>query len=130
MVSQGVITTKLEIGTRSRGVIYPDMSTLQGHTRYPYVIFIPQNLTEYVLVEKLHSFGVTIQRPLRVVGMKRNEENSFLTDVVFEDGSVVTAQYVIGADGARSAVSLLLFIASVNRSPPDLGPHHQRYQFR
>ena len=112
MVSQGVITTKLEIGTRSRGVIYPDMSTLQGHTRYPYVIFIPQNLTEYVLVEKLHSFGVTIQRPLRVVGMKRNEENSFLTDVMFEDGSVVTAQYVIGADGARSAVSLLLFIAS------------------
>lgn len=101
-------TTKLEISTRASALVYPDISTLKRYTRYPYAVVIPQNLTEHVLVTKLASFGVSVQRPLKVVGMNRNTENALLTDVVFEDGRVISAKYVIGADGARSVVSPLL----------------------
>ena len=45
--------------------------------------------------------------------MKRNTENAQLTDVAFEDGRVITAKYVVGADGARSVVSLLLLMLDV-----------------
>ena len=105
IISQGGKTTGLEIGTRSSALIYPDPSYLKGYTNHPYAILIPQSLTEHVLVTKLSSFGVQIQRPLRVVGMNRNTGDALLTDVVFEDGRVVSAKYVIGADGARSVVS-------------------------
>ncbi|KAF9240226.1 FAD/NAD(P)-binding domain-containing protein [Melanogaster broomeanus] len=77
---------------------------LKRYTRHPYVLVVPQNLTEHVLGKKLAGSGVTVHRPVKVVGLKRNEANSQLSDVTFEDGKVITAKYVIGADGARSVV--------------------------
>ncbi|KAF8548086.1 hypothetical protein OG21DRAFT_1607097 [Imleria badia] len=104
IISQGTKMTNAEIGTRSGGLASPDIAYLKQYTRHPYAIVIPQNLTEHALGTKLASFGVSVHRPLRVVGMKRNAENAQLTDVAFEDGRVVTAKYVVGADGARSVI--------------------------
>ncbi|KAF8547727.1 hypothetical protein OG21DRAFT_1449962, partial [Imleria badia] len=104
IISQGTKVTNVEIGTRSGGLASPDIAYLKQYTRHPYAIVIPQNLTENALGTKLASFGVPVHRPLKVVGMKRNTENAQLTDVTFEDGRVVTAKYVVGADGARSVV--------------------------
>ena len=113
IVSQGTKATKVEIGTRSGVLANPDVAYLKRYTRHPYTVVIPQNLTEHVLGTKLASFGVSVHRPLKVVGMKRNTENAQLTDVAFEDGRVITAKYVVGADGARSVVSLLLLMLDV-----------------
>jgi 2-polyprenyl-6-methoxyphenol hydroxylase-like FAD-dependent oxidoreductase len=44
-----------------------------------------------------------------VVGLASNAENPQYGNVTFEDGKVITAKYVIGADGARSAVSSFCF---------------------
>lgn len=125
IVSQGTKAMKMEIGTRSGGLAKPDITYLQRYTRHPYAVIIPQNLTEHVLVSKLASLGVSVHRPLRVISMKRNAENAQLTDVAFEDGRVITAKYVIGADGARSVVScffigisLLIFIGVTRFAPP------------
>jgi 2-polyprenyl-6-methoxyphenol hydroxylase-like FAD-dependent oxidoreductase len=64
-------------------------------------------VTELVLGQKLQSLGVRVQRPHRVVGMKENENDPRIADVTFEDGQVIRARYVIGADGARSLVRSL-----------------------
>jgi 2-polyprenyl-6-methoxyphenol hydroxylase-like FAD-dependent oxidoreductase len=63
-------------------------------------------VTELVLVQKLQSLGIEVQRPHKVVGMKQNKKNPRITDVSFEDGQVILARYIIGADGARSIVRL------------------------
>jgi len=63
-------------------------------------------MTEVALVQKLRSLGVEVQRPHKVVGMKQNEKDPRITDVSFEDGQVIMARYIIGADGARSIVRL------------------------
>ena len=102
--------TNADIGTRSGVLASPDIAYLKQYTRHPYIAIVPQNLTEHVLGMKLTSFGVSVHRPIKVVGMKRNTENGQLTDVAFEGGKVITAKYVVGADGAHSIVGLLFLI--------------------
>lgn len=83
------------------------VSSHQGEeyqNRIPYPLIIPQNVTELVLGQKLQSLGIRVQRPHRVVGMKESENDPRIVDVTFEDGQVIRARYVIGADGARSLV--------------------------
>ncbi|KAF9240228.1 FAD/NAD(P)-binding domain-containing protein [Melanogaster broomeanus] len=104
IVSQGTKATRFVLGTRSEDLVMPRIEGLKQHTRHPYILVVPQNLVEHALGEKLASSGVTVRRSHRVVGLKRNEANSQLTDVTFEGGKVITAKYVVGADGARSVV--------------------------
>ncbi|KAG6381482.1 hypothetical protein JVT61DRAFT_62 [Boletus reticuloceps] len=104
MISQGTKSTVFNIGTRSTKLISPHIESLKPYTRHPYVLIIPQSVTERTLERRLASFGVIIHRPLKVVGLSRNAENPQFSDVTFEDGKVITTKYVIGADGARSVV--------------------------
>ena len=94
----------LNIGTRSTRLISPHFGSLKSYTRHPYSLAITQNVTERALEKKLANFGVIVHRPLKVVGLTRNASNPQLSDITFEDGRVITTEYVIGADGARSMV--------------------------
>ncbi|KAG8214365.1 hypothetical protein J3R82DRAFT_9354 [Butyriboletus roseoflavus] len=82
----------------------PRIDSLKSYTQHPYILVITQNVTERALEKKLASSGVIVHRPLKVVGLRRNADSPQSSDVTFEDGRVITAKYVIGADGARSAV--------------------------
>jgi 2-polyprenyl-6-methoxyphenol hydroxylase-like FAD-dependent oxidoreductase len=104
LVSQGTKSSRFAIGSRSEALFKLYMGGLGSYTRHPYALVVPQNITEHVLGAKLAGLGVIVHRPLKVVGLKRNEENSHLSDVTFEDGRVISAKYVVGADGARSVV--------------------------
>jgi len=77
---------------------------LLGKTNFPYYILLPQRITEGVLSQRLKDFGVPVYRPYKAVDMRENSQDSSAVDVVFENGQSITAQYVIGADGAQSAV--------------------------
>jgi hypothetical protein len=84
-----------------------DVSVLAQYTRYPYVLLLPQNKTEDVLEEHLKSLGIEVQHPYKAIGIKGDGDELGSTEVLFESGEVIKAQYVIGADGARSAVSTI-----------------------
>ncbi|KAG2349910.1 FAD/NAD(P)-binding domain-containing protein [Suillus weaverae] len=57
--------------------------------------------------------------PKTVVGMKQSEKDPRITNVSFEDGRVIRARYIIGADGARSVIRT---IAGIKFSDPE-GPN-------
>lgn len=123
IVAKGTKARSINIGNRSSKLVSTNLSSLDKHTRHPYSLIIPQNLTEYILGEKLKSYGVTVHRPCKVTSLKMNENDGDLTDVVFEDGKTITAKYVIGADGARSVVRQM---AGISFTDPDTGEKGDR----
>ena len=76
-------------------------------TKYPFALLIPQHEIEKILKEHLLSTRVYLSRNQTVVGMRQNDRGG--VQVSFEDGNIVNAQYVIGADGSRSTVCHSVF---------------------
>src|SRR6266404_5457193 len=85
-----------------------DFDGLIGKTDYPFYVLIPQHITEEVLENKLKELGIPVFRPYKVVGLRENARDGGAVDVSFENGQSITAQYVVGADGAQSAVCPLI----------------------
>ncbi|MDX6281714.1 MAG: hypothetical protein QOH03_2785 [Kribbellaceae bacterium] len=68
-------------------------------TEYPYVLMIPQNLTEQVLLDRLTELGGTVHRPYVAAGVKQSPDGA---EVTLESGELIKAQYVVAADGMNS----------------------------
>ncbi|MEV0061444.1 FAD-dependent monooxygenase [Nocardia sp. NPDC050718] len=74
-------------------------------TAYPYTLMIPQDVTEQVLLDRLHALGGTVHRPITVARVA--DENGHVTveySTADDTTGTITADYVIGADGMHSAV--------------------------
>lgn len=99
------------ISAEFRGLLAP-------YTRYDFVLLVPQTVVEDVLHAELVQQGVQVLRPQRVVGMASSTDYKGL-NVTFESGEVITADYVIGADGKNSVVRELAGISYVD---PDNAP--------
>ncbi|KAL4248141.1 FAD/NAD(P)-binding domain superfamily protein [Abortiporus biennis] len=104
LVELGIKETKLRIWDGSRFNTIADFTKLAPYTKYPFVLVLPQFITERVLGEQVQKRGIRVCRPHKVIGLKINEHDTNMTDVTFEDGQIVTTRYVIGADGSKSAV--------------------------
>lgn len=88
-------------------VTIADFGSLKSSTQFPFLLVIPQTVTERVLGEHVRAAGINVLRPLKAVGIQPDQHDKEYTRVLFESGQTVKARYVIGADGARSAVSYL-----------------------
>ena len=93
-----------------------DFSILAGYTKYPFMLLTPQHITERILGQCVKEQKINVYRPFRVVDMQVNRENPDRTDVIFEDGQVVEADYVVGADGARSMVRRVIHLHTMAAS--------------
>lgn len=82
-----------------------------GLSRYPFVLALPQDVHERILVEHLAKAGVTVERGTALVSFVQDEAG--VTATLAKDGAreTVRADYIVGADGAHSAVRHGLDIA-------------------
>ncbi|KAH9854143.1 FAD/NAD-P-binding domain-containing protein [Lenzites betulinus] len=98
-------------------------STLAKYSKYPFMVAIPQHVTEKILGDAVRDRGIPVFRPYKVVDVKPNAGNPKLTDVIFEDGHVLRARCVIGADGSHS---LIRNRARIGWADPDGEPNDEK----
>lgn len=70
-------------------------------TRHPYTLGLWQNHIERILAGWIEELGVPVHRGLEVVGFVQDHSG---VEVRLADGGRLPAQYLVGADGGRSAV--------------------------
>ena len=93
-----------------------DFNGLIGKTRFPFYVLLPQNITEEILNRKLEELGIPVFRSYKLVDMHENPNDKRIVDVSFENGQSITAAYVVGADGAQTAVrASLLFLLDISQ---------------
>ncbi|KAF8524133.1 hypothetical protein BU17DRAFT_43285 [Hysterangium stoloniferum] len=111
----GLASPLTELGIHSKGVIFHsdktrllnvDMSLIRDRTRFPFTLLLQQDEIERVFEKRLSECGVQVQRNRTVVNM-RDAVNDKGTEVIFDNGSIIQARYIVGADGSRSTVRRL-----------------------
>lgn len=105
----------------SRGFRVGEVAPIPGATvsladelqmRYPFILMVPQSGTEQVLATRAQRLGVPIVRGAELVGLEQDGDGVTLT---LADGSSRRARYVVGCDGAHSAVRRLLCVDFVGK---------------
>ncbi|KAF7323998.1 FAD-binding-3 domain-containing protein [Mycena kentingensis (nom. inval.)] len=102
LVAQGMKVTRLDLMSGPAPFISVNFAALAPYTKFPFGLAIPQTMTEAVMLEKLAELGIEVRRPLKAVRVRAAPGGK--SEVEFESGEVITARYLIGADGAHSVV--------------------------
>lgn len=99
LVALGVQAHRFTIRDRDRVLVPIAFDKLP--TRYPYTLMVSQAVTESVLLQRLLELGGRVLRPRTLIGLKQDDAGATAT---LDDGSLLRARYVIGADGMHSRV--------------------------
>lgn len=108
----GCTAAFLEAGLKGHGASLRAGQTVLGRPRfddiasaYNFALMIPQRDTERLLIEHLRSLGVEVERQVELVSFA-NREDGIEAVLGHADGrrETVTAPWLLGCDGAHSAV--------------------------
>jgi 2-polyprenyl-6-methoxyphenol hydroxylase-like FAD-dependent oxidoreductase len=99
MVKEGVQAPRFTIRDGRKVLIPIDFGHLPS--AYPYTLLLPQSDTERLLLERVVELGGEVLRPKVLTTATQNADGVTAT---FEDGDVISAAYVVGADGMHSTV--------------------------
>jgi 2-polyprenyl-6-methoxyphenol hydroxylase-like FAD-dependent oxidoreductase len=97
------VGSKFKVGGPFAGMAMPWPDRLD--TGHPYGIAIPQAVTERLLTERAVELGADLRRGCELVGLSQDDDR---VSVELADGSQLRSRYLVGCDGARSAVRTLL----------------------
>jgi 2-polyprenyl-6-methoxyphenol hydroxylase-like FAD-dependent oxidoreductase len=119
MVERGNPTVDLEVHGRRRTTCAPLFDIGLDDTRFPFLLFLSQAETEAILGEHLTAGGARIERGVELVGLDQHPEHVACT-LDHRDGhrEQIEARYVIGCDGAHSAVRRLAGIGFTGSAYP------------
>ena len=94
------------LGGSFAGIFKPRPERLD--TSHPYILGIPQPLTDRLLTEHALARGVELRRGSVLVGLSQDEHG---VSAELADGTRLSARYLVGCDGGRSTVRKLLGVA-------------------
>jgi 2-polyprenyl-6-methoxyphenol hydroxylase-like FAD-dependent oxidoreductase len=73
-------------------------------TPYPFVKIFPQDEHERLLIERLSSFGIAVERPTELIGFSATDDRIVAQLRSAKGDETCEAAYIAGCDGARSTV--------------------------
>jgi len=119
MVERGNPAVELEMHGRARTTRAPLFDIGLDDTRFPFLLFLSQVETEAILGEHLTAGGATIERGVELVGLAEHSGHVACT-LHHRDGHTeqVEAHYVVGCDGAHSAVRRLAGVGFAGAAYP------------
>jgi 2-polyprenyl-6-methoxyphenol hydroxylase-like FAD-dependent oxidoreductase len=109
MDQRGLLDRFLALGTQYplggffAGIAKPTPDRLD--TAHPYILGIPQTVTDRLLTEHATELGVEIRRGRELVGLSQDDQG---VTAELADGTQLRSRYLVGCDGGRSTVRKLL----------------------
>ncbi|MDZ5443526.1 FAD-dependent monooxygenase [Micromonospora sp. 4G57] len=119
LVAEGNPAVRLHLHARNRVLTVPMFDLGLPDTAYPHLLFLSQAETERILADHLRTSGVRVERGVELVDL-RSAADQVTCRLRHRDGreETVAARYVVGCDGAHSAVRRAADIAFEGSSYP------------
>ena len=109
---RGLLNRFLQLGTQypvgGFFAAIPKPPPARLDTAHPYVLGIPQTVTDRLLAEHATEVGAEIRRGCELVGLSQDEDG---LSVELADGTQLRSRYLVGCDGGRSTVRKRLGVA-------------------
>lgn len=102
MAALGLPLTRFAIRDRDRALLSLRFDRLPS--RHPYLLMLPQNLTEQVLAERIAELGGTVRRGVSAQHIEAIDDGARVTVSDGAERYVIEARWVVGADGMHSLV--------------------------
>ncbi|WP_411823134.1 FAD-dependent monooxygenase [Leptospira sp. 'Mane'] len=109
----GIAEKTISLGEKVKGIlllfknkmVFGDLEN-QGKetTPFPFVLILPQDKTEKILAERLEELGGKVEWQTELISLKENSDSISAVVSGPNGEEKITARYIIGADGAHSAV--------------------------
>jgi 2-polyprenyl-6-methoxyphenol hydroxylase-like FAD-dependent oxidoreductase len=109
LLSHGLQVPTFHVRERDRSLLAISFADLD--TAYPFTLMCPQNQTEAILHERLLTLGGTVYRPVELHGLDLGDDGVKVHLASANSSSMLRAAWVVGCDGAHSAVRSAVGIA-------------------
>ena len=139
MVAAGVRLEALNLWAGGRHAARVPIRRIgEGYSPFPFPLFLPQDVHERQLIERLDGLGIKVERSIEVTRVEQNEQRVRAVLIRNDVEEIVDAAYLAGCDGASSTVreqtgigfpggtySGMYYVADVDASGPavDGGAH-------
>jgi len=102
LTKRGLRVTRFSIRDRGRPLLQLHFDRLPSE--HPYLLMLPQDVTEQVMSDRLSAMGGMIHRDLTATAVDQDSNGVKATLKTPEGEMVVNARYVVGGDGMHSTV--------------------------
>ncbi len=116
MIAQGNLVHAFEMGSFGKKIAQFSFSSI--HSRYPFLLDLPQNQTEAILIAHLKAQGVEVECNTRLLTLQQNTESVVAVLQTPHGEETVESRWLVGCDGFHSQVRAQLNIPYEGKDLP------------